>query len=72
MELIEVKQKERIGREEAAARLRELADHLARHNDIEFERGGVKFRAGVPDEVEFKFEFEIEDGATELEIELSW
>ena len=72
MELIEVKDKQRLSREEAAARLRELADHLARHNDVEFQRGSVQFRAHVPDEIEFKFEFEIEDGATELEIELSW
>jgi hypothetical protein len=33
MDLVEIKQKERIGREQAAARLRELADQLARHND---------------------------------------
>ena len=72
MELIEVSEKQRLGREEVAKRLRELADQLARHNEVEFERGGVRFRAGVPDEVEFKFEFEIEDGGTELELELSW
>jgi amphi-Trp domain-containing protein len=72
MELIEVKDKQTLGREAAAARLRELADHLERHNDVEFERDGLRFKAHVPDEVEFKFEFEIEDGETELEIELSW
>jgi amphi-Trp domain-containing protein len=72
VELIEIKQKQRLGREEAAARLRELADHLARHNDVEFERDGIHVRAHVPDEVNFKLEFEIEDGGTELEIELSW
>ena len=72
MELIEVQEKQRLGREEAAARLHALADQLARHNDVEFERHGMRFRAHVPDEVEFKFEFEIEDDGTELEIELSW
>ena len=72
MELIEVTQKERIGREEAAARLRLLADQLSRHNEVAFERGGLKFRAAVPDEIELKLEFEIEDDGTELEIELSW
>jgi amphi-Trp domain-containing protein len=72
MELIEVKQKERLGREEAAARLRELADQLARHNEVAFERGGIRFRAHVPDEVEFKFEFEIEGDSAEVEIELTW
>jgi amphi-Trp domain-containing protein len=72
MELIEVSAKQRLGREEVAGRLRELADQLSRHNDVEFERGGIRFRAGVPDEIDVKVEFEIEDGATELELELSW
>jgi amphi-Trp domain-containing protein len=72
MELIEITQKQRLGREEAAARLREIADHLARHNDVEFLRGDVRLRARVPDEIEFKFEFEVEDGGAEIEIELSW
>jgi amphi-Trp domain-containing protein len=72
MDLVEIKQKERLTREEAAARLRELADQLARHNEVAFERGSVLMRAHVPDEVDFKLEFEIEDDGTELEIELSW
>jgi amphi-Trp domain-containing protein len=72
MELIEVSAKQRLGREEVAGRLRELADQLSRHNEVEFERGGIRFRTRVPDEVDVKFEFEIEDGATELELELSW
>ena len=72
MELIEIKDKTRLSREEAAARLHELADHLARHNDVEFERGGLRIRARVADEVEMKVELEVEDGGTELEIELSW
>ena len=40
MDIFEVEQKERLSREEVAARLRHLADMLARHNDIEFERAG--------------------------------
>jgi amphi-Trp domain-containing protein len=72
MDLVEIKQKERLSREEAAARLRELADQLARHNEVAFARGSVLMRAHVPDEVDFKLEFEIEDDGTELEIELSW
>ncbi len=72
MELLEISRKERIGREEAAGRLRELADMLARHNDVEFDRDGLHFKAHLPDEVQLKVEFEIEDGGTELEIELSW
>ncbi|MEA2268563.1 MAG: Amphi-Trp domain, partial [Solirubrobacteraceae bacterium] len=34
--------------------------------------GGLQFRVRVPDEVDLKVELEIEDDATELEIELSW
>jgi amphi-Trp domain-containing protein len=72
MDLLEISQKERIGREAAAARLHELADMLARHNDVEFERGGIHLKVHVPDEVELKVEFEIEDDGSELEIELTW
>jgi amphi-Trp domain-containing protein len=72
MDIIEVKQKERLSREEVAARLRHLADMLARHNDVEFERGGMRFKVHVPDEVDFKLEIEIDDDESELEIELKW
>ena len=72
MDLVEIKQKERVRREEAAARLRELADQLSRHNDVEFVRNGIAFKVRVPDEVELKVELEVEDDGGELEIELSW
>ncbi len=72
MDIFSVEQKERLGREDAAARLRELADMLARHNDIEFERGGMRFTVHVPDEVNLKIELEIESDERELEIELTW
>ena len=72
MDTFSVEQKERLGREDAAARLRELADMLARHNDIEFERGGMRFTVHVPDEVNLKIELEIESDERELEIELTW
>jgi amphi-Trp domain-containing protein len=72
MDIFEVEQKERLSREEVAARLRKLADMLARHNDIEFERGGMSFTVTVPDEVELKIELEIESDKRELEIELTW
>ena len=38
MDIFEVEQKETLKREEVAERLRKLADMLARHNEIEFER----------------------------------
>ena len=44
----------------------------ARHNEIEFDRGGAHFRLKVPDEVRVKVELEVDDDKTELEIELSW
>ena len=72
MDIFSVEQKERLSREEVAARLHKLADMLARHNEIEFERGGIKFTVNVPDEVHVKVELEIESDERELEIELTW
>ena len=61
MDLMEITEKERLSREDAAARLHALADMLAKHNDVEFDRGGMHFKVHVPDEVDFKLEIEIED-----------
>jgi amphi-Trp domain-containing protein len=72
MDILEIEQKETLRREEVAERLHALADALARHNDVEFERGGMHFKLNVPDEVRVKVELEVEDDETELEIELSW
>jgi amphi-Trp domain-containing protein len=72
MDVLKVEQKERVRREEVAARLRNLADMLSRHNDIEFERGGMRFTVRVPDEVELKVELDVETDERELEIELTW
>jgi len=72
MDIFEVEQKERVSRAEVAARLRTLADMLERHNDIEFERGGMRFTVHVPDEVELKLELEVDSDERELEIELTW
>ena len=72
MDLMEVTEKERLRREDAAARLHALADALARNNEIEFEREGLRFKVHVPDEVDFKLEIEIGDDERELEVELKW
>ena len=72
MDLMEIAEKERLSREDAAARLRALAEALARNNEVEFERGGVRFTVHVPDEVNFKLEIEVGDEERELEIELTW
>lgn len=72
MDLLEIEDTRRLRREDAAAWLRQLADSLARHNEVEFVRDGLRFRVAVPDELEFEVELEVEDDGTKLEIELSW
>ena len=72
MDIIEVEQKETLGREEAAARLHAIADKLAADSDVEFEKDGMKIKFHVPDEVHLKVELEVETDERELEIELTW
>ena len=72
MDLAELKEKTTLQREEAAARLRAIADELASGNDIVIERDNLRFVARVPEEVDLKIEFEIEDDGAEFEIELTW
>jgi amphi-Trp domain-containing protein len=72
MDLLEISEKKRMSREDAAARLHALADALARHNEVEFERGGLRFKVHVADEVELKLEIEVGDDERELEVELTW
>lgn len=70
-DLFEIDQTQRLRREEAAARLRALADALDRHNSLTFERDGRRITVDVPDEVELTVEVEIGE-KSELEIELTW
>ena len=70
-DLLELTQEPTLSREAAAARLRELADQLARHNQIEFLREGVRYSVMVPDEVRLKIEIEI-GAESEIEFELTW
>ena len=72
MELIEHATEERLGREEAAKRLRMLADELTRQNELSFVRNGKQFRVQVPDEVTFSLEVEVGNEESEIEIELTW
>ena len=72
MDILEIEEKQTMSLEEAAARLRTFADNLARHNDIEFERGGTHIKVHVPDEVKVKVELDLETDERELEIELTW
>ena len=72
MDLLEIERTETLRREELARRLHAFADSLARHNEVEFDRGGMHFKLKVPDEVRVKVELEVADDETELEIELTW
>lgn len=72
MKLMELKTKTALPREEAAARLHAIADELSSGNDVVIERDEIRVVAHVPDQVNLKVEFEIEDDGTELEIELTW
>lgn len=72
MDLVELKEKTTLSREEAATRLHAIADELASGNSIVMERERLRFVAHVPDEVHLKIEFEVEDSGTEFEIELTW
>jgi amphi-Trp domain-containing protein len=72
MDLVELKEKSTLSREEAAARLRAIAEELASNNDLVIERDDLRFVAHVPDQVNLKVEFEIGDDGSELEIELTW
>lgn len=71
MDLVEYESKQRLSREDAAAVLRQLADSLARHNDLEFKRDGLRYVVDVPDVVDLEVEIEIGDESS-LEVEISW
>jgi amphi-Trp domain-containing protein len=70
--LIEHESEERLTREEAAQRLRELADELARHNEVSFVREGVRHSVKVPKDITYTLEIEVGDEGSEIEIELKW
>ena len=72
MDLVELKEKSVVSREEAAGRLRAIADELGSGNSIRIERDGIRFVAHVPDEVHLKIEFGVGDDESEFEIELTW
>ncbi|TDG14233.1 amphi-Trp domain-containing protein [Seongchinamella unica] len=59
-------------REEAAKLLHDLADSLARHNALDFDRDGTRLNVRVPDTVTVELELEIESDESSIEIEISW
>ena len=48
MDLMEITEKERLSREDAAARLHALADALGKHNDVEFDAAACISRYACP------------------------
>jgi amphi-Trp domain-containing protein len=71
MDLFETGTTQKMSREDAAAKLRDLADSLSRHNSVEVARDGRRVTVSVPDQVDLKIEVELGD-ENELEIELTW
>ena len=71
MALFEIDTTQKMSREDAADKLRELADALSRHNSVEFDRDGRRINISIPDEVNLKVEVELGE-ENELEIELTW
>ncbi len=72
MDLIEHSTEERMTREAAAQRLRELADQLSRHNEVSFVRDGMKTTVDVPSQVTFALEIEVGAEGSEIEVEIRW
>lgn len=72
MDLMEISEKRKMRREEAAQLLHQIADSLARHNAVDFMQEGIKVHVKVPDEVTVEFEVEIETDESSIEIEISW
>jgi len=72
VELFEYEATEQVEREEAARRLRELADQLERHNEVKVSLDGLPVTVKVPKQVTYELEVEIEDGEAEIEVSISW
>lgn len=70
-ELFEHETKVQLSREEAAERLRALADAIARHNEVSFVQNNKTVRVDIPATVQLKIEIERGE-ESELEIEISW
>jgi amphi-Trp domain-containing protein len=72
MALLEIETEQQLRREEAAERLRQLADALSRHNEVELTRDGRRYKIEVPDQVDYSFEVEITEDGGEVEVEIKW
>ena len=73
MDTFEVERRETLTREEAATRLRRIANLLSgAGEEVKFDRGEMRFKVAIPERVEWKVEFETGGEENELEIELKW
>lgn len=72
MDILEISDKKKMSREEAADLLRKIADSLARQNALDFTLEGKKLHIKVPSEVTVEVEVEIESDESSLEIEINW
>jgi amphi-Trp domain-containing protein len=72
MDLLEIENERTLSREEAAAWIQELAHQLARNNQLQFRREGLKYTVRVPVQVTMEVEVEVADDGGKLEIEISW
>jgi amphi-Trp domain-containing protein len=73
MDNFEVEKRETLSRDEAATRLRRIANLLSQSGEeVNFDRDEMKFKVAIPDHVEWKVELEIDKEESELEIELKW
>lgn len=72
MDLLEVKEKRNLSREEAAKLLHQIADAMAKQNSLHFNREGINFKVSVADQVSVELELEVEDDGNSLEIEIKW
>jgi amphi-Trp domain-containing protein len=73
MSTFEVEKRETLTRDEAATRLRRIANLLSgAGEEVKFDRGEMEFKVKVPERVEWKVELELDAEEGELEIELKW
>jgi len=61
-----------LSREDAATRLRELADMLSKQNAVTFDMDGLQTTLKVPGSVTYSIEIEVTDDGGEIEVEISW
>lgn len=73
MDAFELEKREILSRDEAATRLRRIANLLSGiEEEVKFDRGETKFKLAIPDQIEWKVELEMDEKESELEIELKW